>query len=93
MENKREFARELTIEELETKYKALGEELETRKRAEAEVREAKLRAEKDARYKEIVEAYKKADDLRDAFVEDYGYFTFGDDGITFSLGDFFFKMR
>ena len=37
MENK------LTIEELEAKYKALGEELEARKKAEAEERNAKLR--------------------------------------------------
>ena len=85
--------KKLTIEELEAKYKALGEELEARKKAAAEERKAKLAAEKDARFQEVIEAYKHADTLRDAVIEDYGYFTFDDDGITFTLGDFFFKMR
>jgi hypothetical protein len=43
---------------------------------EAEAKKAKLAAEKETRFKEVVEAYKHADALRDAVVEDYGYFTF-----------------
>ncbi len=85
MENK------FTIEELEAKYKALGEELEARKKAEAEERNAKLRAEKDARFKEVIEAYKHADALRDAVVEDYGYFTYETESTIPSLWDLFFK--
>ena len=89
MEKKREF----TIEELEAEYLALGEELRQRKQAEKEEREAKLRAEKDARYKEVIDAYENYKELKNQFIDDYGYFTFNSDGITFSLGDFFFKMR
>lgn len=92
--------KKLTIEELKEAYleaektfKKLKEQFDEAKKEEEEAKKAKLRAEKEVRYKEIVEAYKKADDLRDAFIEDYGYFTFDDEGITFSLGDFFFKMR
>lgn len=83
----------LTIKELEAKYRALGEELEARKRAEAEERRARLKAEQDVRYKEVIDAYENFEELRSKYVDDYGYFTFNSDGITFSLGDFFFKMR
>lgn len=65
-----------TIEELEAQYKALGAELEARKKAEAAEKEAKLRAEKEKRYNEVVAAYKKFEELRTAYVDDYGYFTF-----------------
>lgn len=85
--------KKLTIEELEAKYKALGVELEARKKAEAEEIRAKLAAEKDARYKEIIELYKKADKLRDAFVEDYGYFTYETESEIPSLLDLFLKRR
>ena len=84
--------KKLTIEELEAKYKALGEELELRKKAEAEERRAKLAAEKDARFKEVTDAYRHADALREAVVKDYGYYTY-EDGTIPSLWDLFFKMR
>ena len=83
--------KKLTIEELEAKYKALGEELEARKKAEAEERNAKLKAEKDARFKEVFDAYKHADYLRDAVIEDYGYFTYETENGTISLWDVLFK--
>ena len=86
MENK------LTLEELKATYKALGEEIERKEKAEAEERRAKLAAEKETRFKEVTDAYKKADALRAAVVEDYGYYTY-EDGTTPSLWDFFFKMR
>ena len=68
--------KKLTIEELEAKYKALGEELEARKKKEAKERNEKLRAERDVRYKEVICAYEKFEELRSKFVDDYGYFTF-----------------
>ena len=68
--------REFTIEELQAQYEALGAELEARKKAEAEERNAKFRAEMDERYKEVVDAYDRFEELRSKFVEDYGYFTF-----------------
>jgi hypothetical protein len=80
-----------TIEELEAQYNALGAELEARKKAEAEERKAKLAAEKDARFKEVIKAYKHADALRDAVVEDYGYFTYETEDNIPNLWDLFFK--
>ena len=83
--------KEFTIEELEAQYKALGEELEARKKAEAEEKSAKLRAEKDARFKEVIDANKHADALREAVVEDYGYFTFEAEVAKGDMLDFFLK--
>ena len=83
--------KKLTIEELEAKYKALGEELEARKKAEAEKRKARLKAEKDARFQEVIEAYRHADALRDAVVEDYGYFTYETEEDIPSIWELFFK--
>lgn len=80
-----------TLEELKATYKALGEEIERKERAEAEERKAKLAAEKDARFKEVIEAYKHADALRDAVVEDYGYFTYETEEDIPSIWDLFFK--
>lgn len=85
--------KKLTIEELEAKYKALGEELEARKKAEVKKRNAKLRAEKEARYKEVVYAYENFEELRSKFVDDYGYFTFETEAGISDLWDFFFKKR
>lgn len=68
--------KEFTIEELRAQWVALGAELEAREKAEAEAKKAKLKAEKEARFQEVIDAYKHADALRDAVVEDYGYFTF-----------------
>lgn len=85
--------KEFTIEELEAQYKALGEELEARKKAEAEEKSAKLRAEKDARFKEVIDAYKHADTLRDAVVEDYGYFTYETEETAPNLLGWFFRGR
>jgi len=83
--------KKLTIEELEAKYKALGEELEARKRAEAEERKAKLVAEKEARYKEVIHAYENFEELREKYVEDYGYFTFETKNKNGDAIDFFWK--
>ena len=61
------------------------------KKEKEEERKAKLRAEKDARFKEVIEAYKHADALRDAVVEDYGYFTYETEDDIPSIWDIFFK--
>ena len=82
--------KKLTIEELEAKYKQLGAELEARKKAEAAEKAAKLEKEKDARYKEIMDTYKKFEELKDKFVEDYGFFTFDINGRVPSLWDWIF---
>lgn len=68
--------KEFTIEELEAQYEALGAELKARKKAEAEERKVKLRAEQEARYKEVIHAYENFEELKNKFVDDYGYFTF-----------------
>ena len=57
----------------------------------AEERKAKLKAEKDARFKEVIEAYKHADALRDAVVEDYGYFTYETEDDVPSIWELFFQ--
>ena len=67
------------------------EELEARKKAEAEKRKARLKAEKDARFQEVIEAYRHADALRDAVVEDYGYFTYETEEDIPSIWELFFK--
>ena len=66
----------LTIEELKAQYKAMGEEIAKREKAEAEERNARLKAEKESRYNEVVDAYKKFEELKNKFLEDYGSFTF-----------------
>ena len=71
------------IEELEQQYleaekntKILLEQFLQAKREEEEQKKAKLAAEKQNRYDEVVEAYKKFEDLRSKFVDDYGKFAF-----------------
>lgn len=81
--------KDMKTEELKKMYQDLGAELERREQEEKD----KLKAEKDARYKEVIDAYENFEKLRSKYIEDYSYFTFDNDGITFSLGDFFFKMR
>ena len=50
---------------------------EDKKRVEDErVKKAKLEAEKQKRYDQIVEAYKKFENLRSEFINDYGKFAF-----------------
>lgn len=68
--------KKFTIEELKAQYKALGEQIQEQERAEKAARDAKLKAEKGARYNEVVDAYKKFEELRIKYVDDYGYFTF-----------------
>ncbi len=81
--------KDMTTEELRKMYEDLEVELERREKEEKN----KLKAEKNARYKEVIDAYENYEELRSKYVDDYGYFTFDNDGITFNFGDFFFKMR
>lgn len=64
--------KELTIEELEAQYKALGEQLTKRKKEEEDRKQAKLALEKDSRHKEIEEVAKHYCELVKAYQKDYG---------------------
>lgn len=75
--------KKLNIEELEKQcleaeknFKKLKEQFNEAKKAEKEAKKAKLEAEKQARYDAVVDAYKKFEDLKTKYVDDYGYFTF-----------------
>lgn len=88
--------KKLTIEELEEQcleaekaFKTLHEQLIQAKKEEEEAQRAKLQAEKEARYKEVVDAYENFAELKDAYVADYGYFTFTDKA---GLLDLFFSV-
>ena len=64
--------KELTIEELQAQYEAIGAEIQARKKAEAEEKAAKLAVEKDARYAEIQKVEKHLIELKSAYRKDYG---------------------
>ena len=64
--------RELTIEELEAQYKALGEQLSKKKKDEETKRKAQLALEKEVRKKEIEETEKRYCELIKAYRKDYG---------------------
>ena len=50
---------------------------ESKKKVEEErAKQAKLAAEKQKRYDEVVEAYKTFNDLKSAYIKDYGSFVF-----------------
>lgn len=66
--------KELTIEELEAQYKALGEQIAKKKKDEEDKRKAKLALEKEARTREIEEAEKHYRELVKAYQKDYGYY-------------------
>ena len=61
--------------EAEESFRMLQEQLAQAEKEEEEARRAKLRAKKEARYKEVVDAYEKFEELRDKYLEDYGKFT------------------
>ena len=46
-----------------------------KKREEEERKQAELKAERDARYKEVVDAYEKFEELRTNYIRDYGHCT------------------
>lgn len=85
--------KELTTEELQAQYDAIGAELEARRKTEAEEREAKLAAEKESRYAEIQELERKIGRLKIAYIKDYGSYSTTRayrSGNTSSLWDYFF---
>lgn len=78
-----DIKREMTLEELKEKYKAMTEEYDTlgqqikQKEKEAEdKRRAELAIEKEARQKEIEDAYDKYRVLVKRFIKDYGALSF-----------------
>ena len=73
--------KKINIEELEQQcleaeknFKLLREQFEAAKKEEEEARQAKLEAEKQQRYNDVIDAYRKFTELKDAYVNDYGYF-------------------
>jgi hypothetical protein len=90
--------KKFTIEELEAQYKETEEKqrvlkvlIEQRYKDEERLKQAKLAAEKDARYKEVIDAYKNFEELRDKYVDDYGQFTFETEAGLFSIRNFLFR--
>ena len=71
--------------EAEQNFKTLRAQLETAKKEEEEKKKAKLEAEKTLRYNEVLEAYKRFEDLKNKFIKDYGSFRFKAEG---EAGDF-----
>lgn len=76
-----ESKRELTIEELEAKHKAIAkqydlisEQLKKKKQEEAERKQAELALAKENRHKEIEELVDKLDKLISDYCKDYGNF-------------------
>jgi chromosome segregation ATPase len=74
--------KKFNIKELEKQYfeaemnlDAIKEKLDKAKKEEEETRQEKLRAEKETRQKELDEAFKKYCQLKQDFIEDYGYYS------------------
>ena len=78
-----EDKREMTLEELEAKYKKMTEEykviedqIKKKKQEEEDKRKAELAASKDARYKEIEAVSEHLHQLIKDYTKDYGKFNF-----------------
>ena len=72
---------ELTIQELEAQYKALGEQIQQKKKDDEEKKKAQLAFEQTRRKKEVDAAFqvycdakKKFNALANAYTDDYGYY-------------------
>ena len=63
--------------EAENNFKLLREQLEAAKKEEEEAKKAKHEAEKQKRYDAVIDAYENFLELKNKYVEDYGYFAFG----------------
>ena len=75
--------KEYTIEELETQYKLaeekqmlLKQQIEQKKQEEKNVREAKLEAEREDRKAEVDECIAHCKKLIEAYMKDYGAYSF-----------------
>ena len=60
--------------EAEKNFKLIRDQLEAAKKEEEESKRVKLEAEKQQRYNDVIDAYRKFTELKDAYVNDYGYF-------------------
>lgn len=83
-------AKRNAYEEIKKQYAQMEQEEENRRQAE-------LALEKEKRYKEVIDAMDKADELRSKFVKDYGWFTYhsetsGPSADTQWLIDFFKRI-
>lgn len=65
---------------------------ERKKKAEEEAaKKAKLEAEKKKRYDEVIDAYKRFEELRTKYVDDYGCFVFDSYASVPNIYDFLFR--
>ena len=78
-----DLKREMTIEELEEKYKAIAQEkdnlatlLDQKKKEAEEIRQTQLASERKNRIKEIEAAGKHYRDLISQFIKDYNSYSF-----------------
>lgn len=74
--------REMSIEELEAQYKkiidkcnSLEKQISKKKQEEKELKESALKSEYNTRKKEVDEALKRFQELKRAFIKDYGYYS------------------
>jgi hypothetical protein len=72
---------DMTIQELEEQYKALGEHIKQKKKEEEEKVKAQLALEQERRKKEVDDAFKVYDEARkkfnalaNAYTSDFGYY-------------------
>ena len=84
--------KEYTIEELEAQYKkteenqkALKKQIEQKKQEEKKIKEERLAREKQSRKKEVDAALEKYKTLLQAYMDDYGIYSYGFDDDVFDL--------
>ena len=62
--------------EAEKTYRTLREQFTQAKKEEEEAKKKRLEAEKQKRYDAVIDAYKRFEELRSKFINDYGKFDF-----------------
>lgn len=70
-----EVKREMTLDELEAKYKELGEVITKKKAEEAKRKKEELAHAKESRRKEIEQKEKELCELKRNYIKDYGSYT------------------
>ena len=84
--------KEYTIEELEAQYnkteesqRVLKEQIEQKKREEENLRKARLALEKENRKNEVNDAFENYKTLLEAYINDYGVYSYAADENIFDL--------
>ena len=70
-----EVKREMTLDELEAKYKELGEVITKKKAEEEKKKKEELAHAKESRRKEIEQKEKELCELKRNYIKDYGSYT------------------